>query len=72
LVRPQDSQQNHFFVRVKFWNWLQSLHLWQQVAYFPSYHYTPDSTEQGIIFAQQGVLAREQAILLTRIEFIAG
>jgi hypothetical protein len=32
----------------------------------------PYSTEQGIILAGQGILAREQRILSARIEIIAG
>jgi len=32
----------------------------------------PYSTEQGIILAEQGILAREQRFLSARIEIIAG
>ena len=45
--------------------------LWSELAYFSRYHYTPYSTEQGIISAEQGILSQEQGILSTKTEIIA-
>jgi hypothetical protein len=43
-----------------------------EVAYFFPYRYTPYSTEQGIISAEQEILAQEQGILPVKIKIIAG
>jgi hypothetical protein len=43
---------------------------WKGQAHFCHYRYTPYSTEQEIISADQGILARDQGISSAKTEII--